>query len=211
LPRFLLFNSTVRYIRELILSRRKEIAPLVCSFPPIAAAGARVLILGTAPSIASLAKQQYYGHPQNAFWPIMGRLFGAKRELPYDERRRILTSRGVAVWDVFRECYREGSLDTSIHVESESPNDIADFLRGQPQIHSIFFNGSKAETAFRRHALPQVVELGREFCYTRLPSTSPAHAGRTFAQKLAAWRAVSRALRKDQPQRHRGHGEGQMN
>jgi hypoxanthine-DNA glycosylase len=192
---FLLFSSAFVAIRESIVSPRKVKAPLVCSFPPIAAAGARVLILGTAPSIASLAKQQYYGHPQNAFWPIMGRLFGAERDLPYDERRRILTEQGVAVWDVLRECYRPGSLDSSIHVESEAPNDIAGFLRTQPGVHSIFFNGGKAETAFRRHALPQVAELNREFRYTRLPSTSPAHAGRTFAQKLAAWRAVSRALR----------------
>jgi double-stranded uracil-DNA glycosylase len=181
---------------ERIVSREVKRLPRVCSFPPIAAAGARLLILGTAPSIASLAKRQYYGHPQNAFWPIMGRLFGADRELPYQERQRIVTDQGVAVWDVLRECYREGSLDTSIHVESESPNDIAGFLRRQPGVHSIFFNGSKAETAFRRHALPQVAKLQREFHYTRLPSTSPAHAGRTFAQKLAAWRAVARSLKK---------------
>jgi TDG/mug DNA glycosylase family protein len=177
------------------VAKLKNNASLVCSFPPIAAADARVLILGTAPSITSLSKQQYYGHPQNAFWPIMGRLFGADRDFPYDKRRAILTERGVAVWDVFRECYREGSLDTSIHVESESPNDIQQFLRQHRQVRAIFFNGGKAETAFRRHALPQVAELDREFRYTRLPSTSPAHAGRTFAQKLSAWRAVSRALR----------------
>jgi TDG/mug DNA glycosylase family protein len=174
---------------------RKTNAPLVCSFPPIAARGARVLILGTAPSIASLAKQQYYGHPQNAFWRIMGQLFGADRELPYEERKRIVTDQGVAVWDVFRECYREGSLDTSIHVESESPNNIAGFLGRHRNVHSIFFNGGKSETAFRRHALQDVSALGREISYTRLPSTSPAHAGRTFEQKLSAWRAVSRALR----------------
>ena len=169
----------------------------MCSFPPIAASDARLLILGTAPSIASLAKQQYYGHPQNAFWPIMGRLFGADRDLPYEERRKILTGHGLAVWDVFRECYREGSLDTSIHAESESPNDIAQFLRRHGQVSAIFFNGGKSETAYRRHVLPQVAELDRELRYTRLPSTSPAHAGRTFAQKLAAWRAISRALRRD--------------
>ena len=113
--------------------------PLVCSFPPIAAADARVLVLGTVPSIASLAKQQYYGHPQNAFWPIMGRLFGAGRELPYDERKRVLREHGVAVWDVFRECYREGSLDTAIDVESESPNDIAPLLSEHPpNSHDLF-------------------------------------------------------------------------
>jgi hypoxanthine-DNA glycosylase len=98
---------------------------------------------------------------------------------------------------VFRECHREGSLDTSILVESESPNDIAQFLRRHRQVRAIFFNGGKAETAFRRHALPQVEELIRETRYTRLPSTSPAHAGRTFAQKLTAWRAIANELRKD--------------
>lgn len=177
------------------MARPKPAAPLVCSFPPIAAPDARVLILGTAPSIASLAKQQYYGHPQNAFWPIMGRLFGAGRELEYDERRRILTEQGVAVWDVFRECYREGSLDTAIHVESESPNDIATFLQIHAQVRAIFFNGGKSESAFKRHLLPRVKEIDRELVYERLPSTSPAHAGRTFEQKLTAWRAVKRALR----------------
>ena len=103
-------------------------APLVCSFGPIAAADARVLVLGTAPSIASLAKQQYYGHPQNAFWPIMGRLFGAGRDVEYQERKRLLCAKGVAVWDVLGECYRAGSLDSAIEVESEAANDLAGFL-----------------------------------------------------------------------------------
>jgi double-stranded uracil-DNA glycosylase len=57
----------------------------LASFPPIAAADARVLVLGSMPSVASLAREQYYGHPQNAFWPIMGRLFGAGPDLPYDQ------------------------------------------------------------------------------------------------------------------------------
>lgn len=170
--------------------------PLVCSFGPIAAPDARVLVLGTVPSIASLAKQQYYGHPQNAFWPIMGRLFGAHRELPYDERKRVLCEHAVAVWDVFRECYREGSLDSSIEVESEAPNDFSTFFETHPGIHTVFFNGSKAEASFKRHVLPEITRLKPTLRYARLPSTSPAHAGRNFAQKLAAWRALTRALRK---------------
>jgi hypoxanthine-DNA glycosylase len=152
------------------------------------------------PSIASLAKQQYYGHPQNAFWPLMGRLFGAGRDVPYEERKAILCGAGVAVWDVLRECHRPGSLDSSIVVESESPNDFVTFLRTHQQIDAIYFNGQKAETLFRRHALKRVETLGRELRYGRLPSTSPAHASRTFEQKLAAWREVKRALeKKDSP------------
>ncbi len=177
------------------MAKRGTKSAFVCGFPPIAARDARVLVLGTMPSVASLAQRQYYGHPQNAFWPIMGRLFGAGRDLPYDQRRRILRERGLAVWDVLRECSREGSLDAAILVESESANDLAAFLRRHPRIHTVFFNGHKAETAFRRRALPHVLELGRQIRYARLPSTSPAHAGRTFDQKLAAWRAVARALR----------------
>jgi double-stranded uracil-DNA glycosylase len=177
------------------MSNRASESPLVCSYPPIAALDARVLILGSVPSIASLAKGQYYGHPQNAFWPIMGRLFGAGRELPYEDRKRILCSRGVAVWDVLRQCYREGSLDSDIQVESEMPNDFREFFRSHLHIRAIFFNGQRPEAMFRRHISSMLVQLDREFHYTRLPSTSPAHAGRSFAQKLAAWRAVARALK----------------
>jgi TDG/mug DNA glycosylase family protein len=173
------------------------IESLICSYPPIAAPDARVLLLGSVPSIASLAKRQYYGHPRNAFWPIMGRLFGAGPDKPYERRKEILCDHGVAVWDVLRECYREGSLDSDIEVESEAPNDFAAFFRGHRQIESIFFNGHRPEAMFRRHVLSVVSELGRDFRYTRLPSTSPAHAGRSFDQKLAAWRAVARALRND--------------
>jgi TDG/mug DNA glycosylase family protein len=146
------------------------------------------------PSIASLAKQQYYGHPQNAFWPIMGRLFGAGRELPYEERKRVLYKHGVAVWDVLRECHRDGSLDSDIRVESESPNDFAAFFREHSQIGTVFFNGGRSEAMFRRHVLPIVANMDLKLRYVRLPSTSPAHAGRNFEQKLAAWRAVARAL-----------------
>mgnify|MGYP002682577595 CR=1 FL=1 len=174
---------------------RKTKRPLVCSFPPTAAPDARVLILGTVPSVVSLATQQSYGHPQNAFWRIMGQLFGAGLDVPYDERKRILCENGVAMWDVLRECYRDGSLDSAIELESEVPNDFVPFLRKHRSIHTIFFNGQKAETAFRRHSLSVVAKLNREFTYTRLPSTSPAHAGRNLSQKLAAWQAVSYALK----------------
>ncbi len=130
------------------MAKRDRKAPLVCSFGPIAAADARVLVLGTAPSIASLAKQQYYGHPQNAFWPIMGRLFGAGRELAYEERKSLLCARGVAVWDVLGECYRAGSLDSAIEVESESANDLAGFLDEHASISTVFFNGRKRRRRF---------------------------------------------------------------
>lgn len=164
-------------------------------FPPIGAADAVVLVLGSMPSVASLAKGEYYAHPRNAFWPIMGRLFGAGPTLPYSERQRLLVQRKVAVWDVLWECRRAGSLDTAIRADSEAANDFVAFFRQHRKIRAVFFNGGKAEAAFRRHALADVAKLGLGMSYVRLPSTSPAHAGQSFEQKLALWKAVERMLR----------------
>jgi double-stranded uracil-DNA glycosylase len=105
----------------------------------------------------------------------------------------MLCERGVAVWDVLRECVREGSLDTAIELESEWPNDFARFFSKHCQIEAVFFNGQKAETAFRRYALRTIPKLGRNFRFLRLPSTSPAHAGKRFEDKLTAWQSVARA------------------
>ncbi len=185
------------------MPKRSQLRPLICCFPSIARRDARVLVLGTVPSVASLAKQQYYGHPQNAFWPIMGRLFGAGRELPYEERKRILCASGVAVWDVLRECHRAGSLDSAIEVESEAANDFAGFFRTHRRIHAVFFNGQKAEGLFRRHVLPVLGGLGCKLAFERLPSTSPAHAGRNFDEKLTAWRVVERAVGTQEGERGR--------
>ncbi len=163
---------------------------LLTGFPPIAARDARVLVLGSMPSVASLACGQYYGHPRNAFWPIMGRLFGAGPGRPYAEREDVLRAAGVAVWDVLQACRREGSLDTAIDRDSEQANDFVTFFRKHPRIGTVFFNGTKAEAAFRCHVLGGLAVLHREFCFERLPSTSPAHAGRSLEEKLKAWQAV---------------------
>jgi TDG/mug DNA glycosylase family protein len=167
---------------------------LATGFPPITRSDARVLVLGSMPSEASLTKREYYAHPRNAFWAIMGRLFGATPDSPYDQRQQTLLEHRVAVWDVLRECHREGSLDMAIDAASEMPNDFATFFRRHGRIGTVFFNGQKAESAFRRHVLPSVEKSGRQLDYLRLPSTSPAHAGRSFDQKLAAWIEVRDAL-----------------
>ena len=172
------------------MPKRAVTTNLLTGFPPIATVDARVLVLGSMPSVASLAKRQYYGHPQNAFWRIMDSLFDAGLDRPYAERCQVLKRRGVAVWDVLHACRRAGSLDSSIHRDSEAANDFLRFFRRHRRIRCVFFNGTKAETAYRRHVLKEVGLLGHELQYERLPSTSPAHAGRSFAEKLRAWQAV---------------------
>nr|HRM71210.1 DNA-deoxyinosine glycosylase [Thauera phenylacetica] len=131
-------------------------APLVRSFAPQFRADARVLVLGSMPGTASLAAAQYYAHPRNAFWPIMGALFGAGPELPYAQRLERLASAGVALWDVIGRCERAGSLDSAIAPASIEANDFAGLFAACPGIDHVFFNGAAAEAAFRRHVRSRV-------------------------------------------------------
>src|SRR3954462_2146542 len=100
----------------------------VCSFPPIESRTARVLVLGSMPGTASLRASQYYAYQHNAFWPIMGGLFGAGPEIPYAKRIAILRRAGLAVWDVLASCAREGSLDADIDEGSIVLNDFRTFF-----------------------------------------------------------------------------------
>ena len=162
----------------------------VRSFPSVEDARASVLILGSLPGGASLAAGQYYAHPQNLFWRILLDLLEAKPDLPYAARTRLLKARGIALWDVLESCVREGSLDAAIEEESIVVNDFASFYRKHPRIRRVFFNGAKAEAAYRRYVRPSVGDVGVPREYARLPSTSPAHAARSFAQKRDAWKVV---------------------
>lgn len=154
------------------------------SFPPVAAGQARLLILGSMPGKASLQQQQYYAHPANAFWKIMGELLGFPPHAPYQQRLHALTSAHIALWDVLASCEREGSLDADI--QNEAANDFAAFFKTQRHITRVCFNGAKAEHSFKRFVLGRQHLPPLEF--VRLPSTSPAHAGMRYAEKLAAWR-----------------------
>lgn len=160
----------------------------VRSFPPVFRADARVLVLGSMPGAASLAAAQYYAHPRNAFWPIMGALFGAGPQLSYADRLDRLVAAGVALWDVIGSCARDGSLDRAIAADSIVPNDFAALFAACPQLSAVFFNGAAAETAFRRHV--QRAAGSPPLHLARLPSTSPAHAARRFEAKLEAWQAL---------------------
>ena len=176
-------------------------------FPPIADATANILILGSMPGKESLRAGQYYAHPRNAFWTIMGELAGASPAQPYQARARKLKSAGIALWDVLASCTRHSSMDADIDAASICPNDFASFFLQHPNITHIFFNGSMAERCFRIHVQPLLEsqpEL-RSLHYQRLPSTSPAHASMTYEQKLNAWKVVRRFSRAQQPEDSAGY------
>lgn len=158
----------------------------VRSFAPVVPADARVLVLGSMPGVASLAAAQYYAHPRNAFWPILGAWCGVDPGAPYGERLAALQAAGIALWDVLAECRRAGSLDSAIELRDARPNAIASLLEAHPGIRRVLLNGGTAAGLYRRHALPGPprVEL------LRLPSTSPAHAGMAYAEKRRLWHAA---------------------
>jgi hypoxanthine-DNA glycosylase len=142
------------------------------------------------PGEVSLKAKEYYAHPRNAFWRIMGELFGAGSGLPYQERLAVLDKTGIALWDSLRACTRPGSLDSAIR--DEVTNDFAALFTSFPKITHVFFNGAKSEAAFRRHVLPTLTDT--QHALARLPSTSPAHAAMTFDEKVRRWHAVTMAL-----------------
>lgn len=162
----------------------------VYSFAPIADAHTRVLILGSMPGERSLQANQYYAHPQNAFWKIMDVLAGAGRHLEYPERiARLLASR-IGMWESLESCQRSGSLDSAIIPASMQPNDFNTFYAAHPQITHVFFNGGTSAAVYKRYVLPQLSADYAHIVHERLPSTSPAHATLRFEQKLEVWRTA---------------------
>lgn len=165
-----------------------RIFPMHClSFNPVERADARVLILGTLPSVKSLAAGEYYAHPRNSFWWIMGKLVDAAPDLAYAERLEMLRQSGIALWDVCKAAERAGSSDAKIAMDSVEPNDLRGFLESHPRIERICFNGQPAERLFRRKAWPLLAGLPL-IPQVVLDSTSPANARIPREEKLTGWR-----------------------
>ncbi|MFM0250704.1 MULTISPECIES: DNA-deoxyinosine glycosylase [Paraburkholderia] len=152
-------------------------------FPPVVAAHTHTLILGSFPGEASLAVTQYYAHPRNQFWRLLGTVLDEPLlpELAYEERLRCVLAHGIGVWDVLAACEREGSLDAAIR--NASPNDFVSLRAHAPLLKKVCFNGKTAG----RFA-PVIGEAG--YATLVLPSSSPANAMLSFDQKLRLWRDI---------------------
>jgi hypoxanthine-DNA glycosylase len=149
---------------------------------PIARRDARLLVLGSFPGVASLQSQQYYAHGRNLFWPILSALWQVDLvALPYAQRVAQVQRHGLAIWDVYATCRRDGSLDSAI--EDARPNDLAGLVARLPKLAAIAHNGTESA-----RSMPISRALGVPV--HRLPSTSPANASWSLERKLAAWREV---------------------
>ena len=150
--------------------------------PPVIGPHTRLLVLGSFPGVASLQVQQYYGHPRNHFWPLLGALWQVDlKALAYVERTAWLLDHGMGLWDVYATCRREGSLDTAIR-DAEF-NDLAGLRQRAPGLAAVAHNGGESARGLRFTGT-----LGLPVF--KLPSSSPATASWSFERKLAAWRAA---------------------
>ena len=154
-------------------------------FPPIARFDARVLVLGSLPSERSIAQQQYYAHPQNAFWRIMRDVFGIEGD--YAVRCDSLIAHRVAVWDVLKRSVRPGSMDADIRLDTAEVNDFIGFFEKHRSLGRVLCNGRTAGQLFLKRVLPELrVEVPVEI----MPSTSPAYASMPYDVKSRIWRVA---------------------
>lgn len=185
-------NVIPHYFTKLSELKASEIGVAVMkieSFDPIINKDSEILILGSMPGNESLKQQQYYAHPQNKFWQFIYRIFDKEMDLAYTDRTAFLERNKIALWDVFKYCEREGSLDSNI--KNEEINDVAALLEKFKNIKYVFLNGGKAYDQFKKRILP---DLKRLIPYMKLPSTSPANNSIPMDKKLNAWKQIRYAL-----------------
>ena len=175
---------------------------LVHPIPPLYDKDSRILILGSFPSPKSREAQFFYGHPQNRFWKVMARVLdwrgkadcGPEGSLPaadgtvfvpstVEEKRIMLLSNHIALWDTIASCEITGASDSSI--TNVTPNDLSPILE-TAKIRAVFCNGAASHKLYMKYIFPVT---GREAL--KLPSTSPANATWSVDRLAEAWRAVT--------------------
>lgn len=157
------------------------------SFAPHVAPDTQLLILGSLPGARSLAEQQYYAHPTNQFWRLVGAVIGEPlAELDYDERLVRLRTAKIGLWDVIRTAERRSSSDSDIR--EADPHNLSVLIATLPALRMIAFNGGKAAAIGRRH-LSAFDGIG----VIDLPSSSAANTI-GFAAKSVQWLHLADAL-----------------
>lgn len=153
---------------------------MICrSFEPIYTPQARILIVGSMPSVKSLEQAQYYAHPRNAFWRILFDIFSEPLTLDYERKKALIRGHGLALWDAAAICEREGSLDSDMH--DVVYNDFSTLYEVCTDIRTVLCNGATAHSLFLKSG------YAGERRVVRMPSTSPAYT-LPYEKKLALWK-----------------------
>lgn len=156
------------------------------TFGPVYNQNSRILILGSFPSVKSREANFYYGHPQNRFWPLMGKILAREIPAAIEERKALMLDVGIALWDTIEECDIVGSSDASIR--NIVPVDIQRVLN-TADIAQIYCNGSTSYELFMRYLEPVCGRIP-----VKLPSTSPANAAWNQERLYEAWKQIKEQL-----------------
>ena len=138
------------------------------TFGPLYAEDSEILILGSFPSVKSREQNFYYGHPQNRFWKVMAAVLECPVPDTIEEKKRMMITNHIAVWDVIEECDIIGSSDSSIR--NAVPTNIGSLLQ-KTKIDKILVNGRLAGKLYHKYTEKLTGIEG-----IVLPSTSPANA-----------------------------------
>lgn len=148
-------------------------------FPPIYNSDSRILILGSFPSVKSRINGFFYGNPQNRFWKIISKVTNNLLPTNISEKKALLLTNHIALWDVVKTCDIEGSKDNSIR--NIIPNDLSIILN-QSSIKTIFANGNMAYNLYDKYS-KNLYSMN----IIKLPSTSPANASYNFEKLFEIW------------------------
>ena len=164
--------------------KKMEYQHLQHTFEPVFDERSRILILGSFPSVKSRENHFFYGHPQNRFWKVMANVLNWKVPVTIEEKKEMLLSNHVAVWDVIASCSIQGSSDTSI--KDVVVNDFSRILN-HSKVERIYVNGGKAYELYVKYA-----EKATGIKAIKLPSTSPANAAWSLERLTEAWKMLIR-------------------
>ena len=155
---------------------------IIHPIPPLFNAESETLILGSFPSVKSREAAFFYGHPQNRFWAVIAAVYGKEKPLTVEDKKELILSNKLALWDVIAQCEIEGSADSSI--SDVTANDLSIILENS-NVKRIFVNGKTAEKYYKKYTYPKTGI--KAIC---LPSTSPANAAWSIEKLVEVWKTI---------------------
>ena len=155
---------------------------IVHPIPPLFNEESETLILGSFPSVKSREAAFFYGHPQNRFWSVLAKIFVVEKPVTVEDKKELILSNKLALWDVIAECEIEGSADSTI--TDVTTNDLSIILQNS-NVKRIFVNGKTAEKYYNKYTYPKTGI--KAIC---LPSTSPANAAWSVEKLVEKWKII---------------------
>lgn len=153
------------------------------TFEPIFDKNSEILVLGSFPSVKSRENNFYYAHLQNRFWRVVASVYSCPVPKTVEEKKNMLLSNKIAVWDVIKSCEITGSADSTI--KSVIPNDLSEIL-SVADIKKIYANGKTAQSLYNKY-----IKKSTRFDIISLPSTSPANAAYSLEKLIKEWKIIN--------------------